>query len=217
MSEVILVVPHDSTVARVAPTQSSSAPSVGTVPSRFGKHSPFAELVAGGNAAPGRATRIERGHDPHLRTDSSEAANPDGTTCPDPTPRVRRVEARAEPDAWESDARDPLARALATPFATGMEEVAAPAAHRISTELEQMLVRLAKRAQWGGDGRRATARIELDSGVGQGAVVTVHALASREVSVDIELPPGSVGDPWSERIKSRLEQRGFSVAEVSVH
>jgi hypothetical protein len=123
------------------------------------------------------------------------------------------------------DARDPLARALATPLAARAGDVpstAAPAAQVVTAELEQMLVRLARRAQWGGDGRRATARIELEAGSWRGAVVTVHADSGREVSVEVELPAG-VGDgtgtsnDWTERIRARLLERGFSVGEVSVH
>lgn len=130
---------------------------------------------------------------------------------------MRRVSAHR--DCGDADARDPLTRALASPFAPSSgaaETTTAPAARMISRELEQLLVRLAKRAQLGGDGRRATARVELD-GAWNGAVLTVHALASREVSVDIEVPPGVRAEAWSDRIKARLEQRGFAVAEIAVH
>ena len=86
-------------------------------------------------------------------------------------------------------------------------EVATPRA--LPSDLEQLLGRLVRRAAWGGDRQRGTARIELGSGELAGATLTVSAEGS-EVSVELELPPGIAPEPWQQRIRERLTERGLS-------
>jgi hypothetical protein len=81
--------------------------------------------------------------------------------------------------------------------------------------LEELIARLSRRAAWGGDGARATARLELAAGELSGAVVTVHT-ERREVRVEIDLPPDARASGLAERISERLAQRGFAVTEVLV-
>jgi len=81
-------------------------------------------------------------------------------------------------------------------------------------DLQNLLGGLARRAAWGGDRRKGSARIELSEGALAGATLVVHA-EERTVSVELELPPGMAADSWQRRITERLEGRGFA-ARVNV-
>ena len=90
----------------------------------------------------------------------------------------------------------------------------AAAALPLREDLQNLLVGLARRSAWGGDRRKATARIELSEGVLAGATLHVHT-EQRTVSVELEHPPGTPAHSWQERIAARLEGRGFA-AKVRV-
>jgi len=81
-------------------------------------------------------------------------------------------------------------------------------------DLQNLLTGLVRRAAWGGDRRKGTARIELSEGSLAGATLVVHA-EQRSVSVELELPPGMATQGWQQRIAARLEARGFA-ARVKV-
>jgi hypothetical protein len=92
----------------------------------------------------------------------------------------------------------------------------APAANAaLLPELEMMLTRLVKRAAWGGDGRKGTARLELGAGPLEGATLLVQA-EDGELSIDLELPPGAATEEWRERLLGRLSARGLVVREITV-
>ncbi|HEY0464239.1 MAG TPA: hypothetical protein VGC79_08525 [Polyangiaceae bacterium] len=83
------------------------------------------------------------------------------------------------------------------------------AALPLREDLQNLLSGLARRAAWGGDRRKGSARIELSEGALAGATLVVHA-EQRCVSVELELPPGVVASDWQQRIAGRLEERGFA-------
>ncbi len=90
----------------------------------------------------------------------------------------------------------------------------APAVSPLREDLQNLLSGLARRAAWGGDRRKASARIELSEGALAGATLVVHT-EQRSVSVELELPSGTAALGWQQRIAERLEARGFS-ARVKV-
>jgi len=90
----------------------------------------------------------------------------------------------------------------------------APAALPLREDLQNLVAGLARRAAWGGDRRKGSARIELSEGALAGATLVVHT-EQRSVSVELELPPGGSAGGWQQRIARRLEERGF-VANVKV-
>jgi hypothetical protein len=124
-----------------------------------------------------------------------------------------------------TDLVDPLALALASPHAGRGEIVSVseggPAASadavalatRVS--LEQMLSRLVRRIAWSGDAHTGSARIELGSGVLDGATLVIHS-DHGALSVSLDLPPGVDRAEWRERIASRLNARGLHVAALEV-
>jgi hypothetical protein len=82
-------------------------------------------------------------------------------------------------------------------------------------DLQNLIAGLARRAAWGGDRRKGSARLELSEGALAGATLVVHT-DQRSVSVELELPSGSaMATEWQQRILERLEGRGFS-AQVRV-
>jgi hypothetical protein len=74
---------------------------------------------------------------------------------------------------------------------------------------------LVRRVAWGGDGRSATARIEIGAGALDGATIVVTAIA-REVVVHIDVPPGAEAGRWQQRLADRLRERGLSLLELTV-
>jgi hypothetical protein len=121
-----------------------------------------------------------------------------------------------EPAGMEPHA-DPIFRALAHAgprLPPPAETLPAPNA-ALLPELERLLTRLVKRAAWGGDGRRGTARLELGAGPLEGATLLVQADGG-EVSIDLELPAGAAAGPWRERLFERLSARGLVVRDLTV-
>jgi hypothetical protein len=92
--------------------------------------------------------------------------------------------------------------------ASALATQAPAAAVPVPVDLDLLLQRLVRRAAWGGDGRRGTARLELGSGELTGATLTVSAVDG-EVAVELELPPGAAPALWQERISERLAARGI--------
>jgi hypothetical protein len=109
---------------------------------------------------------------------------------------------------------DPLSRSLSQPLRAPPAPVLAGPAP--PPELEQLLRDLVRRAAWGGDRRRGTARIELAAGELAGATLLVEADAN-DLRIDLELPAGVAAEPWRERLATRLRQRGFAVRELNVY
>jgi hypothetical protein len=83
--------------------------------------------------------------------------------------------------------------------------VVSPAALPIREDLQNLLTGLARRVAWGGDRRKASARIELGEGALAGATLVVHT----------DQHALNVAQGWQERIARRLEGRGLS-ARVKV-
>lgn len=144
-----------------------------------------------------------------------------------PLGKARRETAGgADPEAAEvkqppvGQTLDPLACQLAmnqglSSFVQPNHAVAnASAALPLREDLQNLVAGLARRAAWGGDRRKGSARIELSEGALAGATLVVHA-EQRSVSVELELPPGRGASGWQERIAQRLEGRGFA-ANVKV-
>jgi hypothetical protein len=88
-------------------------------------------------------------------------------------------------------------------------------AHTVPAGLQELIARLSRRAAWGGDGARGTARLELGAGPLAGTVLTVHA-DSRELRVELELPPDMAEAGLAARLRERLTHRGFAIAELRV-
>ncbi len=109
---------------------------------------------------------------------------------------------------------DPLSRSLSQPLRPPVASPAAAPAPPL--ELEQLLRDLVRRAAWGGDRRRGTARIELAAGELAGATLLVEA-DSNDLRIDLELPAGVAAEPWRERLATRLRERGFDVRELNVY
>jgi hypothetical protein len=78
----------------------------------------------------------------------------------------------------------------------------------------ELLTRWVRRSAIGGDGRRGAVRLELDQGRFAGAALIVTAEGS-QVAVDLRLPEGPGAPDLAERLRRRLEQRGYA-AEVVV-
>lgn len=80
-------------------------------------------------------------------------------------------------------------------------------------EVAELVERWVRRAAIGGDQRRAAVRLDIGQGRFSGAELTVVADAGR-VSVELNLPPSLAHGDLSERLRSRLEGRGFEADVV---
>ena len=120
-------------------------------------------------------------------------------------------EARAERGAL----LDPLLCQMAAQYsaapASGQAVHSASAALPLRDDLQNLLTGLARRVAWGGDRRKGSARIELSEGALAGATLVVHT-EQRSVCVELELPAGARGSGLEERLRERLEARGFSAS-----
>jgi hypothetical protein len=140
-----------------------------------------------------------------------------------PQSRTRRdPEATSEPEPKPASSAvlDPLFCQLAMnpwPSSLVQPDPAPPFAEapmRVHADLQGLLAGLARRAAWGGDRRKGSARIELSEGALAGATLVVHT-EQRSVSVELELPAGVAALGLQERLVERLEARGFA-ARVTV-
>jgi hypothetical protein len=91
--------------------------------------------------------------------------------------------------------------------------VAAPLPPAAAAEVARLVERWVRRVALGGDQRRGVARLDIGGGRFAGAELLVTTEAGR-VSVELSLP-STVNDPaLSERLRARLEQRGYSADVV---
>jgi hypothetical protein len=77
-----------------------------------------------------------------------------------------------------------------------------------------LVERWVRRLSLGGDPRRAAARLEIGAGRYAGAELVVVAEAGR-ISVELSLPSGGTEPDLADRLRRRLEGRGYG-AEVTV-
>ena len=149
----------------------------------------------------GTEAPVSRGH-ARPRRDSEHPSEP-----------AADVETRAEREAL----LDPLLCQMAVQHGIGpgpvahATQLATPAALPLRDDLQNLLTGLARRVAWGGDRRKGSARIELSEGALAGATLVVHT-EQRSVSVELELPAGARGTGLEERLRERLEARGFSAS-----
>jgi hypothetical protein len=141
-------------------------------------------------------------------------------------PALKEKHPRAKPTDDDPDGRglvrvedllDPLMRSLGAMVALGPGPVEPRSASStvLPAELETLISRMARRLAWGSDGRRATARLELGAGPLAGATVLLST-EGRAVELAVELPPGTSALAWQERIRRRLEERGFELTRLEV-
>lgn len=112
---------------------------------------------------------------------------------------------------------DPLARSLAVPGAIPLSSsaTASPVASVVPDVADaRVLEDAVRRIAWGGDRRRGVARLEL-GGSYEGTVVTVQG-EGREVTLRLEVPPGTDVNRLPERLVERLTARGLIVTDVAV-
>jgi hypothetical protein len=91
---------------------------------------------------------------------------------------------------------------------------ASPTSHPGVAEVAELVERWVRRVALGGDQRRAAVRLDIGQGRFSGAELLVVAEAGR-VSVELQLPSSVAGGDLSERLRARLERRGYA-ADVSV-
>lgn len=96
----------------------------------------------------------------------------------------------------------------------GLAAPAPPPAASGVVEVAELVERWVRRAALGGDQRRGAVRLDIGQGRFSGAELLIVAEAGR-VSVELSLPPSLPQGDLSERLRSRLEGRGFD-AEVVV-
>jgi hypothetical protein len=80
-------------------------------------------------------------------------------------------------------------------------------------EVANLVERWVRRVALGGDSRRGVARLDIGSGRLSGTEVVVMAEAGR-VSVELSLPAGLPAADLQERLRTRLERRGFETDVV---
>lgn len=209
---------------RVAPNPaaSPSPPPPPRHPKKTCDSEQFKHLLQPGRAA-GRALHLESAGQKSIPDDAlpevlADARRRRGTGD---EPGSGREELPAEPECRPAPASldplcDPLGRALAqvAPRANAAPDHAAlPPA--LLPEIEQLLGRLVRRAAFGGDGRRGTARLEIGAGALAGATLLVQADAG-ELTIDVDLPPGAAAEEWRARLADRLAARGLAVREITV-
>lgn len=152
-------------------------------PSRFGAGRSDREMPASGELPAGLAPDAESG----VRCGSGEAA------------------------AWLLLVSPPGGDA-ASSVATNSLTTMAPS-RTLEPELALAAERWLRRLSWGGDGRRATARLELGAGALSGAELVVTAEGGH-ISLDLRLPTDAEGG-LADRIRRRLEAKGYS-ADVTI-
>lgn len=83
----------------------------------------------------------------------------------------------------------------------------------VVVEMADLVERWVRRVAMGGDQRRGAVRLDIGQGRFSGAEVLVVAEAGH-VSVELQLPASLVEGDLSERLRSRLERRGFAADVV---
>jgi hypothetical protein len=144
---------------------------------------------------------------PTVGKELSLQADPSGSLAPDEQPSLG------------GQGADPLELlALINPMG-GVEAAvpvapAPPTSHPGVAEVAELVERWVRRVALGGDQRRAAVRLDIGQGRFSGAELLVVAEAGR-VSVELQLPSSVSGGDLSERLRARLERRGYA-ADVSV-
>jgi hypothetical protein len=77
-----------------------------------------------------------------------------------------------------------------------------------------MVSEIVQSLAWGGDRRRGAARIELGGKKLGGASVIVHA-EDGELTLELTAPTHVNAIELAERLKERLERRGFTIRSLS--
>jgi hypothetical protein len=105
---------------------------------------------------------------------------------------------------------------LSPPGGEGSLPAAAAAApgRALEPEVVALVDRWVRRLAVGGDSRRAAVRLEIGAGRYAGAELVVVAESER-LSVELRLPEGAGDSGLAERLRERLEARGYG-ADVSV-
>ena len=93
-----------------------------------------------------------------------------------------------------------------------VEPAAAPSPPGVA-EVAELVERWARRVALGGDQRRGAVRLDFGQGRYSGAELVVVADAGH-VSVELSLPSTIAAPELSERLRSRLERRGFTADVV---
>jgi hypothetical protein len=97
------------------------------------------------------------------------------------------------------DAGAPLAAVVAPPAT----------AHPGVAEVAELVERWVRRVALGGDQRRGAVRLDIGQGRFSGAELLVVAEAGH-VSVELQLPASMAQGDLSERLRARLERRGYA-------
>ena len=98
---------------------------------------------------------------------------------------------------------------MESPLAAPAQAMPQPAAGDVA----ELVERWVRRVALGGDQRRGAVRLDIGQGRYSGAELLVVAEAGR-VSVELQLPANRVEDDLSERLRSRLESRGYAADVV---
>jgi hypothetical protein len=202
-----------SAPGRVDPAVRTASQKIPNNPNETGISSTFKGVFRGLSSAPnlGRGPRI-----PSSPPGRSQTASPGGPDQPHRQAR-RRDEAPSDRDRERAAVPlDPLLcqMAIHTGINPGVGPAASstepPASLPLREDIQNLIVRLARRVAWGGDGRKGSARIEFSEGALAGAILIVHA-EQRAVSVELSLPRGvTLPEDLQRRILERLEGRGLS-------
>jgi hypothetical protein len=80
-------------------------------------------------------------------------------------------------------------------------------------DVAELVERWVRRVALGGDQRRGAVRLDIGQGRYSGAELLVVAEAGH-VSIELQLPANLVEDDLSERLRSRLERRGYAADVV---
>jgi hypothetical protein len=93
-------------------------------------------------------------------------------------------------------------------------ELQGPPAPANAVDVAELVEKWVRRVALGGDARRGVARLDIGQGRYAGAELLVVAETGR-ISVELRLSGGSQDADLSERVRARLERRGYA-AEVTV-
>jgi hypothetical protein len=108
----------------------------------------------------------------------------------------------------DSNACDPLVRALAAPVSSMVAVSLVPVAL-----LDQIAVQWVRRLSAGGDGSQASVRLEFGRGALDGASVIIST-DHGQLSVTVEAANGFDTDALAERLRRRLSAKGLAVETV---
>ena len=127
-------------------------------------------------------------------------------------PHYRRRAALLPPSAWALSVAGSVPGDAATARLSGT--VGQPSAHA-AVSLEDLMRPLVRRATWSGDGKRATACLEIGAGELAGSTLIVRVDAGR-VHVELSVPGGIDASAWRDRIQRRLSERRIPTDGVDV-